>query len=100
MYLATIGQRPQATTVAFDVLKERYAYERIGLRHTDPERSGIATALRDLHVELTDAYPEMPVDCREVRDLSGQLLLDIESDTLAEAYFYGLDTLSTFVITL
>jgi len=97
IYIATIGQRPQAVTVAFDVLKERYAYERIGLLHTDPERSGIATALRDLRAELTDAYPEMPVDSHEIRDLSGQPLLDIESDTSAEAYFYGvLDALLAY----
>lgn len=97
IYLATIGQRPQAITVAFDVLKERYAYERIGLLHTDPERSGIATALRDLRAELTGAYPDLPVDSREIRDLIGQPLLDIESDTSAEAYFYGvLDALLAY----
>lgn len=90
IYLATIGQRPQAITVAFDILKERYSYERIGLLHTDPERSGIATALRDLRSELADAYPDLTVDSREIRDLSGQPLLDIENDTSAEAYFYGI----------
>jgi CRISPR-associated protein Csx14 len=97
LYLATIGQRPQAVTVAFDALKDRYSYERIGLLHTDPERSGIADALRDLSAELARAYPDLPVDMREIRDLSGNSLLDIEDDSSAEAYFYGvLDALLAY----
>lgn len=90
IYLATLGQRPQAITVAFDRLKERYCYERIGLLHTDPLRSGIAASLRELLSELSRAYPEIAVDKCEIRDLNGQALLDIEDDTSAEAYFYGI----------
>lgn len=90
VYLATIGQRPQAVTVAFDQLKETYSYERIGLLHTDPLRSGIANQLRELSTELNQAYPELAVDKHEVKDLNGYALLDIEDDVSAEAYFYGI----------
>lgn len=97
LYLATIGQRPQAVTVAFDVLRERYTYARIGLLHTDPERSGIAVPLRDLQAEIARAYPELPVDSHEIYDLGGNPLLDIEDDSSAEAYFYGvLDALLAY----
>lgn len=89
VYLATIGQRPQAVTVAFDQLKERYDYERIGLLHTDPVRSGIAAPLQALSAELGHAYPKLKIDKREIKDLNGQALLDIEDDVSAEAYFYG-----------
>lgn len=89
LYLATLGQRPQAITVAFDVLKERYGYARIGILHTDPLHSGIVTALSDLKNELAHAYPHLPVDLYEIIDLHGQSLLDIEDDASAEAYFYG-----------
>jgi hypothetical protein len=75
LYLATIGQRPQAVTVAFDILRERYAYTQMGLLHTDPDHSGIATALRDLHADLTVAYPTLPINNHEIRDISGQPLL-------------------------
>ncbi|NWJ97167.1 MAG: hypothetical protein HXX20_15390 [Chloroflexi bacterium] len=90
IYLATIGQRPQAVTVAFDRLKERYHYERIGLLHTDPVRSGIAAPLRELSDQICRAYPEIAVDKHEIKDLNGHSLLDIEDDTSAEAYFYGI----------
>lgn len=97
VYLATVGQRPQAITVAFDVLKERYVYDRIGLLHTDPERSGIADPLRALTAEIARAYPRLPLDRHEIRDLSGGPLLDIEDDSAAEAYFYGvLDALLAY----
>ncbi|MFQ3534772.1 MAG: CRISPR-associated ring nuclease [Aggregatilineales bacterium] len=89
IYLATIGQRPQAVTVAFDDLHLRYNYERIGLLHTDPVHSGIAEALRALRAELGRAYSQLPVDLHEVRNLDGSSLLDIEDESAAEAYFYG-----------
>lgn len=89
IYLATIGQRPQAITVALDNLRLRYDYERIGLLHTDPIRSGIAEPLRELRAELARAYPELPVQLHEVRALDGSPLLDIEDESAAEAYFYG-----------
>ncbi|PJF31864.1 MAG: hypothetical protein CUN51_02670 [Candidatus Thermofonsia Clade 1 bacterium] len=89
IHLATIGQRPQAITVALDNLRLRYAYEQIGLLHTDSVRSGIAESLRELRAELARAYPELPVRLHEVRALDGSPLLDIEDESAAEAYFYG-----------
>jgi CRISPR-associated protein Csx14 len=89
VYLATIGQRPQAITVALDNLRTRYVYERIGLLHTDPVHSGISEPLRELRLEIARAYPELPVELHEIRALDGSALLDIEDESAAEAYFYG-----------
>jgi len=89
IYLATVGQRPQAVTVAFDNLREKYPYARIGLLHTDPVSSGIAEPLRALSAEIRRAYPNLPLDLHEIRALNDEPLLDIEDDASAEAYFYG-----------
>lgn len=99
IYLATIGQRPQAVTVAFDALREKhnFDYAQIGLLHTDPVRSGIAAPLRDLVAEIRRAYPEIQLEQREIRALNDAPLLDIEDDASAEAYFYGvLDALLAY----
>ncbi|MCS7001241.1 MAG: CRISPR-associated ring nuclease [Dehalococcoidia bacterium] len=88
-YLATVGQRPQAITMAFDALHDRYRFARIGLLHTDERRSGIASALRDLRHELARAYPSIPVELYPLTDSAGQPLLDIEDDATGDAYFSG-----------
>jgi CRISPR-associated protein Csx14 len=89
IYLATVGQRPQAVTVAFDNLRIKYPYQRIGLLHTDPVQSGIAEPLHALQTEIGRAYAELPLDLREIRALDDSPLLDIEDESAAEAYFYG-----------
>ena len=52
VFLALLGQRPQAITIALDVLLPRYNYQRIGILHTDPQASMIDMAYQQLHEVL------------------------------------------------
>ncbi len=88
--LVTLGQCPEAVTVALDVLLPRYHYDEIGVVHTDPTYSGIAAAYRELLPRLHADYPACDITAHELRSSDGKPLLDITDQASAEAYFYGL----------
>lgn len=90
IFLATLGQRPEAITVALDALLPQYGYEQIVILHTDPAFSGVAQAFRDLMPLLRTDYPECDVRSHEIRATDGSPLIDIVDQRTAEGYFYGL----------
>lgn len=89
VFLATLGQRPEAITMALDVLHPRYRYSEIGILHTDTDRSGIVESYSALLPLLQRAY-----DCEIVSHLmttqDGQAIVDITDAYTAEHYFHAL----------
>src|SRR3972149_1229457 len=89
VYIATLGQRPEAITVAFDRLHEQYHYEALGILHTEPNISGVAQAFTDLRAVCKRNYPNIPVNFHEFVYENGTPLIDIENQQSAEAYYHG-----------
>lgn len=97
VYLATLGQRPEALTIAYDRLSERYNYEVFAVLHTDPQVSGIAAAYDELSEVLERDYPRLTIRHHEITQINGAPLLDIEGTTDAETYHAGvLDILQMY----
>jgi hypothetical protein len=89
IYVATLGQRPEAITVAFDLLGERYRYDAVAVLHTEPNISGIARAFTQLKMVFTRDYPGLSVHFHELTYPDGTPLVDIENQSSAEAYHRG-----------
>jgi CRISPR-associated protein Csx14 len=88
-FLATLGQRPEAITVALDVLRQRYQYGTVVILHTEPRASRIVEALGELQSVLETGYEDTVIHYREVKGVAGQPVLDITSSHTAEDYFRG-----------
>jgi len=86
VFLSTLGQRPEAITVAFDILRDRYAYAEFGVLHTDPHLSGIARAYEHLHLVLARDYPAVKARFHKLQRPDGSALIDIVDDATARAY--------------
>ncbi|NJL54076.1 hypothetical protein HC928_02170 [bacterium] len=89
LYLATLGQRPQAITVALDALCARFNSDYAGavILHTEPQHSGIAEAYADLQDCFAQDYPRLTVHWHELQGHGGAPLLDIEDQAGADQYF-------------
>ncbi|MBL8144947.1 MAG: hypothetical protein JNL34_01065 [Anaerolineae bacterium] len=85
VFLATLGTRPAAITIALDKLRDQYAYAAAGILYT----SGIEEARAQLAVVLDVDYPALPVRWHEMTRADGRLLLDIEDQADATAYWRG-----------
>lgn len=92
VFLATLGQRPEAITIALDVLLPRYGYQQVGLLHTEPRFSGIADALEALIEVLRSDYPALKIVRHELCFLDGKPLFDIDTQRSAEAYYEAVYT--------
>jgi CRISPR-associated protein (TIGR02584 family) len=86
LFIATLGQRPEAITVAFDRLNEQYRYDLLAVLHTEPNSSGIAQAYTELRAVCARDYPSLPTRFHEVTYPNGSPLIDIEDQRSAEAY--------------
>lgn len=89
-FLATLGQRPEAITMALDALLPRYRYDEAIILHTDAERSGIANAYTELMRVLRTDYTGLVIRSEALVDAAGQSLLDISDQPGAESYYYAL----------
>jgi hypothetical protein len=90
LFLATLGQRPEAITVAFDHLNERYSFEGVVLLTTDPDVSDIDKAYDDLIQVFKQDYPGLRVHSKVIRRPNGDALIDIVDSTSAEDYLHGM----------
>lgn len=90
VFLATLGQRPEAITMALDALLQRYHYTEIVILHTDPNRSGISDALRRLEQILSGDYSDLTVRAVEIRYPDGSPLLDLSDQYSSESYYKSL----------
>ncbi|QPC80928.1 hypothetical protein G4Y79_14560 [Phototrophicus methaneseepsis] len=90
--LVTLGQRPEAITVALDALLDKYTYDEIGILTTDPKNSGIRRAYHALHTVLADDYQQykFTVDDYILCHPDGSPIIDLDTNYSAEAYFRGL----------
>lgn len=84
VFLATLGTRPTAITVALDKLRDQYAYDAAGVLYT----SGIEEARAQLAVVLDADYPSLPVRWHELTH-DERPLPDIEDAAGAAAYWRG-----------
>ncbi len=89
LYVATLGQRPEAITVAFDRLNEQYRYEGLAVLHTEPNVSGIAQAYSDLRAVCASDYSTRQRHFHEIAYDDSSPLIDIEDQRSAEAYYRG-----------
>lgn len=89
LFAATLGQRPEAITVALDELHARYHFGAVAILHTEPQLSGIAAAYDELKAVLAADYPDLPVRWHELRRASGTPLIDITDQDTANDYFRG-----------
>jgi CRISPR-associated protein (TIGR02584 family) len=91
-FLATLGQRPEAITMAIDILDARYRYTTLGVLHTHPHQSDIAESYHQLLHVLEKDYPHHQVVTHEMTQLDGSPLLDITDSLTADAYYTGVVT--------
>jgi len=89
-FLSTLGQRPEAITMALDALLPRYYYDEVVILHTDAERSGIADAYAELMRVLKTDYSELSPRGETLCYADGQPLTDISDQHSAEAYYHAL----------
>jgi CRISPR-associated protein Csx14 len=85
LYIATLGERAQAITVALDRLREHIPYARVAILHT-ARTSRIADARERLEAVLAADYPGLPVFWHEITFDDGSPLQDIDNQRSAEAY--------------
>jgi len=85
--LATLGQRPEAITMALDMLMPRYHYEKVGILHTDAHLSEIADSLKELTDEWQRAYVDLPLLLHPLTYPNREALIDIRDQRSAEAYY-------------
>jgi len=86
VFLATLGQRPEAITVAFDLLRNQYNYRVLGVLHTDGVASGIAEPLKALKQVLAADYPTLNTQFHELRRANGSPIQDLSDSVSAQAY--------------
>ena len=96
VYLATLGQRPEAITIAFDKLSEKYTYEQMVILHTDAQQSGIVEALQDLDVVLQQDYPKLHIEYHELRNASERPIIDIVDELSANQYYEAVAQVLTY----
>lgn len=89
VFLATLGQRPEAITMALDILLPRYHYDEIIILHTDSERSGIADAYTELMGVLKADYDGLTIHSIVLTYADGSPLIDISDQRSAEAYYHA-----------
>ncbi|MDZ4763405.1 MAG: CRISPR-associated ring nuclease [Chloroflexota bacterium] len=90
IFIATLGQRPEAITVALDMLMQTVNIMSIVIVHTDPKNSAIAGALQRLKTVLMRDYAELPVEYLEIWTSANQPLIDIIDNETASDYFRGI----------
>ncbi|MCC7207464.1 MAG: hypothetical protein IT323_09165, partial [Anaerolineae bacterium] len=90
VYLATLGQRPEAITVAFDKLCEQYDFVEAIILHTEPRHSAIAEAYTRLREVFAAEYDGLPVRWVQITRENGDPLLDITDQDGATSYMRGI----------
>lgn len=89
IFLATLGQRPEAITMALDALLPHYLYDEVVILHTDRQRSGIKEAFKVLDRELRTfpRYRGIQIRSSELCHEAGSPIIDITDHLNAESYF-------------
>jgi CRISPR-associated protein (TIGR02584 family) len=88
IFVATLGQRPEAITVALDEMLRRVRYDAVAIVHT-AETSAIAESLAQLRKVFAKDYQGLLVFYHEIMLRSGKPMLDVNTQDTATDYFYG-----------
>jgi CRISPR-associated protein Csx14 len=87
-FIATLGQRPEAITVALDLLREMHPIDRVVIVHTEPNKSAIASALSALRDQFSRGYDDIEqIEYYETRRANGDQMIDIIDKDTASDYF-------------
>jgi CRISPR-associated protein Csx14 len=86
-FLATLGQRPEAITLALDELQIRYTFSQVVILHTQPQISGIASAYLELKQVLKQDYQGVDLHWHELCQSDGSPLVDILNQATATEYY-------------
>lgn len=89
VFIATLGQRPAAITVALDKLGARYTFAEAVILHTHAYGSAIAESLAALRKVMRSDYPDLYVTWRPITDDGDAPLLDISDERSSTAYYRG-----------
>lgn len=89
VYLATLGQRPEAITVALNLLSDRYSFATAGILLTSPRHSAITDAYHDLRAAFARYYPALPLRWHELNNPDGTAIADIENQASANHYYHS-----------
>lgn len=86
IFLATLGVRPEAITIALDKLLLQYPYDGVGILHTAPQSPPIRDAYAGIQEVLRRDYPDLNTVMHELKHPEGAPLRDITSDKDAHDY--------------
>lgn len=87
IFLATVGQRPSAVTMAFDLLSKHHEYSQVGFIVTDPQHRNIKPYYDSLVTSIQKDMPGHELVEHVVSDTTGRPLTDIQTGHDAEIYF-------------
>jgi CRISPR-associated Csx14 family protein len=86
-FLATLGQRPEAITLALDELQPKYAFTQVVILHTDPQISQIGDAYNNLKMVFEQDYPGLPVHWYALCQSDRSPIKDIFNQATATQYY-------------
>lgn len=89
VFVATLGQRPEAITMALDELYPRCQFVEVGILSTDPTYSDIAASYAALQQALEQGYPDLFVQPHYLQRRNGDTLLDIVDEATGEDYYHA-----------
>jgi CRISPR-associated protein Csx14 len=97
VYLATLGQRPEAITVALDKLMRSYSYNAVAILHTNPQDRSLNEAYQAIQRVMRADYPQLATRYHEITLRDGRPMNDVNTQDSADAYFLGvLDVLKHY----
>lgn len=89
VYLATLGQRPEAITVALDKLMRSYSYSAVAILHTNPQDRSLSEAYQAIQRVMQAEYPQLATRYHEICLPDGRPMHDVNNQESADAYFRG-----------
>ncbi len=89
IYLATLGQRPEAITVALDKLMKRYSYNAVAILHTNPQDRSLSEAYQAIQRVMQTDYPQLEARYHEITLRDGRPMNDVNTQDSADDYFRG-----------
>ena len=91
IFLATLGERPEAITIGLDALTEQFPISTAVMLHTNPTLSPISKAYSTLRSnKVKEAFPTIEFQFREIKHLDGSPIVDIENEYTSDSYFQGI----------
>lgn len=91
IFLATVGERPEAITIGLDALMYQYPIHKSIMLHTNPTLSRISKAYSTLRSsKVKKEFSGVEFEFREIKHLDGSPIVDIENEYTSDSYFQGI----------